>query len=282
MNKVIYNPPRLKKRRRTSTFKISFFLKVVSPFLILGGFFYFLFLTSYFQINPIREDSFSNGAKEIKILGAAIINQDDLMGKVNEMISKKTCFLFKKDNLFLFPSKKIKSTLLKDFPKIKEVAIKKSFPNFVKIEIQERKMAAIWCDLTALPQNCFFIDKDGTIFEEAPSVDGSLIFKIDGKFKTEDIKLGAKIFEPGFLDKIFDSKRIFEENLGASFPNFTVLEDNVLEANSSLGWKIIFDSSSDLGLQIEALKKIFAEMKPEEREILEYFDLRIGGRIYYK
>ncbi len=107
MNKVIYNPPRLKKRRRTSTFKISFFLKVVSPFLILGGFFYFLFLTSYFQI------------KEIKILGAETMNQDDLMGKVNEMISKKTCFLFKKDNLFLFPSKKIKSTLLKDFPKIK-------------------------------------------------------------------------------------------------------------------------------------------------------------------
>ncbi len=132
------------------------------------------------------------------------------------------------------------------------------------------------------PQSCFFIDKDGVIFEEAPSVDGSLIFKIDGKSRAEDVKPGDRIFESDFLDKIFDSKKIFEDGLGVSFPSFTVLEDNVLEANSSFGWKIIFDSSSDLRAQMEALKKNFEEMKPEEKEVLEYFNLRIEGRIYYK
>jgi len=239
---------------------------VMPSFLVFGGIIYVLFFSQYFQI------------KEVKIFGVKTISEEALRKKVNAELSKKVYFFIPQNNLFLFPAKKVKTDFLKEFPKTKNVFIKRGLLNFLEIKVEEREMAAIWCGLP----NCFFIDKDGVIFEEAPSVDGSLIFKIDGKSRAEDIKLGDRIFEPDFMNKIFDSKKIFEDGLGVSFPSFTVLEDNVLEANSSFGWKIIFDSPSDLGVQMEALKKIFEEMKPEEKEVLEYFNLRIEGRIYYK
>ena len=46
-------------------------------------------------------------------------------------------------------------------------------------------------------------------------------------------------------------------------------------------WYILFDKSRDLKNQLQALELVLAE-KIEEREHLEYIDLRIENRVYYK
>jgi len=270
MSKVLYRPPRFGKKKKATLFWGLILLKILPALLILGGLFYFLFFSPYFYV------------KEIKILNNETIPENVLSDRANEIISKKIYFFLSAHNIFLFPSKKISNTLLDEFPRIGKVSVKKKFPGQINIKIEERKMVAIWCGLAPSPPTCFFIDKDGVIFENSPSGEGTLIFRINDKLNRENIKLGERVFEPDFINKIFEDQKKFEESLGLNFPEFTVLEDNVLEANSSSGWKIIFDASGKLDSQIRALKKILEEMKPEEKQALEYFDLRIEGRIYYK
>ncbi len=262
-------------------------MRLMPSFLILGGIVYFLFFSQYFQI------------KEVKISGTKTISEEFLRKGINAELSKKIYFFASQDNLFLFSSGKIKKTFLKEFPKIRKVSIKRGTPSFLEIRIEEREMVAIWCnsasesqidstnsppvDSASLPQNCFFIDGDGVIFENAPIIQGNLIFKINDKRNLENIGLGNRMLEAGFVKRLFEVKKNLEENLNISFPEFAIPDINVFEAKSSLGWKIISNFSSDLdSAQMQALKKILDEMKPEEKESLEYFDLRIGGRIYYK
>lgn len=278
MTKIIYNPPRIKRKKKNSFFKKIILLRVVPSFLVFGVIFYFLFFYSYFEI------------KEVRIAGLKTISEDILREKINMELSKKIYFFAGQNNLFLFPAKKIKASFLKGFPKMKEISIRRALPNLLEIEIAEREAVAIWCDLASSPQaeqvdssqSCFFIDGEGIIFESAPLVQGNLIFKVNDGLERKNIMIGEEVLAKDFMSGLFRSKGIFEEGLGAIFPEFSVLPENILEAKSSLGWKIIFDSSFNFDSQIQALKKILDEIKPEEKEKLEYFDLRIKGRIYYK
>lgn len=271
MTRILYSPSRFKRKKRKLAFWSLILLKIILPsFFIFGGVFYFLFFSPYFQI------------KEIKILGLETIPESTLKAKIDETISRKIYFFASQGNIFLFPSKKIKTLFLKEFPKIKEISVERSLPDFIKIKIKEREMAAIWCNIPQNLSDCFFVDKEGVIFENAPSGGGSLIFKINNNLPRADIELGERVFEADFGNRLFNIKEILEKNFDINFPEFTILDSNVLEAKSSLGWKIIFDPSLNNETQILALKKIFSEMGEKERETLEYFDLRIGGRIYYK
>ncbi len=59
-----------------------------------------------------------------------------------------------------------------------------------------------------------------------------------------------------------------------------VLKD--LRVNTNEGWHVLFDRSRDLKNQLEALKLVLEEKIKEERKNLEYIDLRIENRVYYK
>jgi len=284
MTKLLYNPYRLKNKKK-ARFSRKVILLVPPSFLILGSLFYFLFFSSRFQISPVRDTGISNGVGEIKISGIETISEDLLREKINRIISEKIYFFIPRNNLFLFPSKEIKTVFLEEFPKMKEVSVKKSLPNLIRIEIEERKMSAIWCNVLSNLPECFFIDKEGVVFENAPSSLGSLIFKINDKSFKKALQLGERIFEKEHINQLFKIKETLERNLNISFPEFTVLEGDVLEAKSSLGWRFIFDLSQNIEnieTQLEVLKKILSEMEPEEKKVLEYFDSRIEGRIYYK
>ena len=117
------------------------------------AFFYFLFFSSFFQIDSTR------------IEGNQGITKDNIKSIVKNELSKSVAVVFSKNNFFLASKKNIEEKLFLEFSEIEDVKIKKIFPRTLKIEIIEKTPLIIWCRLN----QCYYLDDDGIAFatEEA-------------------------------------------------------------------------------------------------------------------
>lgn len=273
MTKILYSSPRFirKKNKRILLANQKLFVMGLPFFLIIGGVFYFLFLSSYFGVN------------NIKISGNKTISEDSLRTKIESIISQKTLFLAMAGNIFLLPQEKIEKEILANFPKIEGISIKKDVPKNIEVILKEREAIAIWCNAAQDITDCFFMDANGIVFERSPLTEGSLIFKMKERLQRANITEGSQVFSKDFAKNIFEAKKKLEGGFSEiSFLEGMVLDGNIIEMKSSDGWKVVFDITSDIESQIQATKKILSEISFEEKSKIEYFDLRVEGRVYYK
>lgn len=190
---------------------------------------------------------------------------------------------FNYGNIFLTTENKVRDNLIKKIPKISDLEISKNLINrSVKLTIEERERLGIACHVKEETENCFYIDNQGVIFEDAPQTSGSLILLIKD-YSQREFYLGKKIFEQRIVDFISRARQDLSSEIGLIALDFNVLSfpSKDLKVMTSEGWYIIFDLEGDIKNQLLSLKAALEE-KIQERENLEYVDLRIENRIYYK
>lgn len=166
--------------------------------------------------------------------------------------------------------------------------------------VVEKKASAIWCQI-ARPQdispigtttafseadlwpesnNCYYIDKEGIIFREAPEVYGTVLSTFYGNY--DELKLGKKVMEPSlfeFTGLLKDEAR----NEGLEFIKF--LDESVnseLKAMVSDRWVVYFDLARPAVGQVKVLGTLLRDFIKDNRVNLWYVDLRIAGRAFYK
>lgn len=186
---------------------------------------------------------------------------------------------FNYSNLFLATESKIRNNLIKEIPKIKDLEISKNFiKRKVKLSIIERKEIGIVCK----EEECFYIDNQGIIFEQAPQTSGSLVLLIKD-YSQRAYYFGKKIFEENVINSILEIRESLDLEIDLRVLDFSILSFPIkdLKAMTNENWYIIFDLERNIKSQILALKVVLEE-KIQERENLEYIDLRIENRIYYK
>ena len=166
----------------------------------------------------------------------------------------------------------------------------------------ERETAAIWCRVQAgeetffsatstkgrvknfLPEteNCFFADRNGILFREAPTVSGTLqtVFYFTGQ-KTAD--LGQVGVNAEILNSAAELKKQ-ARNFDVGISGFLLAEKNgkELTALTSEGWRVFFNPDSSPVSQIKVLAALLADEIKGKRAELEYVDLRLPNRAYYK
>ena len=240
-NQRFRKPYKIRKKR--SILKNRFFWIVLSVVILIILFVYFLFFHSFFQIENIEV----SGNDKVKT------------EQINNLIEKK--------NIFLFNKEEAGEKILKNFPEIAEAIIKKDLPASLRIEIEERKPLALFCQ-----NNCFFIDKEGIIFEK--TADNNLL-EIKSLLPNQEIKLGNRVLEKEQLDKILKIESNLKENLAIFTDLIELASDRRLNIYNSEGWQIYFNLQEDIDWQFLELKTILEkEISLEEREKLEYIDLR--------
>lgn len=186
-------------------------------------------------------------------------------------------------NIFLVTENKIKNDLIKKIPKIGDLEISKNLiKRSIKLTIEERGRLGIACQVKEETEDCFYIDKQGVIFEQAPQTSGSLILLIKD-YSQREFYLGKKIFEQRIVDFISQARQDLSSEIGLTALDFNVLSfpPKDLKVMTNEGWYIIFDLEGDIKNQLRSIK-VALEEKIENRENLEYVDLRIENRIYYK
>jgi len=224
----------------------------------------FLILMAIFLLSPIFK------IKAVEISG----NKEIESNKIKSVLNYR--------NIFSATKNKIKNDLLKKFPQILELEVKRNLiKREIKIIIKEREEFGIVCQENT--QNCFYIDKKGVILKEAPQTSGSLVILIKD-YSNRDYKIGEKIFEEKIMNFIGETKEFLFSEVNLKVLDFDILSfpPDDLKIITNEGWYILFNLQKRAGDQLSALKAVLDEKIKDTRKDLEYVDLRIENRVYYK
>ncbi|MCX6761410.1 MAG: FtsQ-type POTRA domain-containing protein [Candidatus Moranbacteria bacterium] len=221
----------------------------------------------------------------IKITGLDKLEEAPIREIINEKLSGKYLGLVKKNNLLIFPGNKLERELVGKFKRIESVDVEKKFPGEVDVTIKERKFTMFLCSAG----ECFVLNERG---EAYPA----------GNFSPEELEKENLVT----LSDVSDT-RIFAENnpLEDDFREFilelagkmqyetgVVLKKQYetpsrmsgdLKVETGGGWKIYFSESVGMDKEMLMLGTVLErKISPEQQKDLEYIDLRIPNKVFYK
>jgi cell division protein FtsQ len=256
-----------KKRSVWLIFKNKFFWFGLFILAVIGSLAYLFIFSSVFQI------------KDIQISGA----EKSPAQEIKDIISAKS------GNIFLTDFEAISKNLLGQYIEIANITLKRNLPNRVLVQIEERKPIALFCRpffepfLLFLNENqaeeCYFLDKQGVIFEKVSEQPGNLLVLNTRSFISK-FNLGQKIIDENYLAKVLEINSQLEKDI--KIKEASLISEDRLNIKTSEGWEIYFNPKKDLDWQIEEIKILLEQkISLENRENLEYVDLRFE-KVYIK
>jgi len=249
--------------------------------ILLGFFSYWLiFLSNFFQI------------KQINIVD----NPSFLLEDVNQYFKQRNAKFvpiiiykifpdYQKNyrNMLLFSKSDLTSFLRNKHPDINEITLNLSIANqTLDIQTTLRESEYIFCQQE--DSNCYFVDKNGVIFEQAPSSTGSLIKQIISQ-KPVKFQFGQILITKDLWQRI---EKLFLLTAGEQSPfkieSIYIDPDNLssLKIKTQEGWFLYFNLNENL----EYLLKVIQELKESRGNKgfsqIEYLDCRFLPKIYIK
>jgi hypothetical protein len=269
-----------KKRRRFLKLKIYGGLFLF--FILVIGAGYLIVYSPLFQIKNINSDN-ENLTEQLKSYFAGQSTIARILGPNNILVwTDKT------------------DSFIKEHPRIAELTIKKDYLNRqIEINVKEREKFGIWRPLLFLNNastteanftssssesiptkggGCFWFDKSGVIFAEAPAIEGELIRKISDS-SNRSLKPGDKILEENMLKNLISIFDVLEKS-ELKAKNL-ILEDLSLQeitTESPSIPKIYFSLRFSPEFALPAIQSI----KELGLAKIEYIDFRVENRAYYK
>jgi len=122
--------------------------------------------------------------KVVEVIGADVDIAASLRAASSEVLEGDYVYLFPKSNVFLYPRGQVARVVEEASPRVKSVEVKRNSWNSLLVTVKEKEPAALVCatfpdfDEGALSFNengeCLFADDRGLLYEEAPSIAGTL------------------------------------------------------------------------------------------------------------
>jgi cell division septal protein FtsQ len=245
--------------------------------------YYFLLLLFFAVVIYILFFSQFLNVQALALQGTNELSHEEVLEKINSSYQGKYLGFLPKNNIILISKEKIKKNLLSDFPKIKNVAIKKIFPSSLDIHVEERSSLILWCS----GGPCYIIDEKGYAFTAVPLdvpevVENNLIKLVDTSARP--ISVGQKIIEENYVNFLLELReklRNTDIGIGEEWKTPSLVAEEV-EIPAASGWRIYFSGKLSLEKSLRTLKTFLEEEVPaEKREKLEYVDLRVENKVYY-
>lgn len=290
-SKILFRRPHEEKKQRSGFAKMA--LAALFFIILFGGIGYGLFFSPLFE------------AREIAVRDQKGV---PLSPALREAVRLS---LAGKSRLLMASEQSIKSIITAQFPEVADARIEKNFTErALTVRLSLREMAAIWCKarlVIASPpttfgggasatstqelalneqqeeiSDCFYVDQNGIAFQEAPLTLGALIVLVKD-FSGREIILGAEVTEQKLMKFIVNFKDWMAKNSDAAVNEFSVEdEERHLRGSAAEGWYIIFNDFQPAEAQGFIVKKVLEEEIKEKRKDLEYVDLRLENKVYYK
>jgi hypothetical protein len=236
--------------------------------LIVGALFYCVFFAKLFDYRNIE----LNGPPDFK---------DKIKTSIDRWLSDKYYFITRRNNSFAFSINNLLSELSQQYPELENIEAEKISVHDFKINYSAKKPVGIWC---LLKQNkCYYFDRNAIIFSQIEPSEGYLLTRIDDD-RERIINIGSMIMSNEWMTDIFDSIAILKTN-NIVISRVYVSQDSINDIDfiTQAGWKILISTSTNVKSQINALINLYSEkLSAEQKSRLEYIDLRIQDRIYYK
>jgi len=273
MKKALRKPYRIKRKK--SIFHNRLFWLGVLILVIAGTAFYYLFFSETFQVKKIiitgKDYNPPTASSHSQSEWAPGVSMEELELLIDKNLEKKISF-FDTKNIFLVDFNQINKIVLANFPQIAKASFGRQLPDKIKIEIEERRPAAIFI----YDKNYFLLDKEGIIFEKINEENETELLKIKNFTLNQDLKLGERVIEKEKVDQIMkiNSGLI---NLNLKILEASLMTEKRLNLKTEEGWEIYFNLEKDLDWSLTQLKLVLEEKISPER----YIDLRFE-KLYYK
>ncbi|HBP01269.1 MAG: hypothetical protein UY41_C0002G0008 [Candidatus Moranbacteria bacterium GW2011_GWE1_49_15] len=222
----------------------------------------------------------------VEITGLEDLDRSKVSSAAKDVYGGAYLKLIPKNNFLLFPRKAVSKKLQEEFKRIRSVEISRSFPDKVEIKITERKALLLWC---SIGEECFIVDENGYAYnrvrlDSKEALENNLV-KIISEEET-GISEGDRIFDAEKVIFLLGAKELFREKTGLEFEGDMRIKSKIAEEvvlKSRDGWGLHVSMTLPLEKAAQTLKLFLEkEMDTQNMSKLEYIDLRVENRIYYK
>ncbi len=236
----------------------------------------------------------------IEVSGNSVLGTNEIISFVNKEMNGKYAFLFPKDSILFYPKDRIKNDLLDSFKRILSIEVRAKDLTTLSITINERKPYSLWCGETflngATPINipCYFTDKTGFLFAEAPHFSDNVYVEFYGPLyrersstSTPGIIPEGSIFLPVPEFKTIDSFRDLLERIGFRSRAIIAMDAGDFTLIMRGGEKVLLNKNQDPTRLVSDIESAFrTELgDPSDalvREHIEYIDARFANKIFFK
>lgn len=252
-------------------------LKVVyyGLFLLLAfGVVYFFFFSEWMQVGSVLVEGNRTTDKKL------------VLDVTEPYLHKKRFFLFPSDNFFFVPTAQIEREILGSFKRVSKVEVKRSFPRTIVINLEEKKAVLLFCG----NPGCVWVDEEGVAYNkssysEALADSSEVVIVQDSSHS--DLPVGQLATDPANVDFANRLWHIFPDKIGKELEYMSTPLPGALEirAHTKEGWTVFLDMTLDLEKNLELLSQVLEEEfkdKPEGTTCLDYIDLRVVDRVFYK
>ena len=193
---------------------------------------------------------------------------------------------------FAIRSTRLAERITHEFPKLKEVQVRKRFPDSLAIQASERELFAILCNdkerdtfavrHASAPVKCAYLDADGIAYSAAPVFAGRLILKIRTDF--EDIGIGREALTPPLIKKFGFITSALALRMGIAIESIELSErvPSEFRVAAADGLHLFFRVEDEYENVLRVLGRVLEDEIGDRRESVDYIDLRFGNKVFYK
>lgn len=257
------------KKRRKQKLKILALAAAAAALLVAAC--YGLFFSPYFVVR----DTSVNGVEQV--------SRDDVVRIVSGFLEQRTLFVLSQRNIFFFPTAAAERAIGALSPRIASVRVRTHlFARTVSVDIAERHIFGITCGEGTHAERCYFFDETGMLFAEAPLIEGAANLLIRSTDIVPGIALPAPLLH-GPTVRYFKELKQATERVGVILDSFALRgEYGDATAHATAGFDILFTMEREPKAYAEVLGVLFAKEIQDQAAQLEYIDLRVEDRAYYK
>lgn len=218
--------------------------------------------------------------RTVVIVGTTNISDDRIESVVNNIGEGRAWGVVPQKNLLFFNIREAQTELRNEISQIGAVQIKRQLPNILKVYVEERDPVIIW----ETDGRRFYLDLDGVVSKEIVG-DPEISLPTIKDLSNRAVVPREAVVTHNFVEFIKELIDTFHKETGLDAAEFVTPSPLSREVHvvTSDGWMLYFTSTRTLSSQYKKLLLILnKELTAEQRRNLEYIDLRIPDKIYYK
>jgi cell division septal protein FtsQ len=236
-------------------YKKSFLLTLL--FILIIGIVYLAFFSPLFQVKSVEINNLKYQNKE----------------KIEKKVSKYRNSFFLHNNLLSLSRSNLKKEI-NQISGIRDVNIIKRYPDRLVIQVEERTPAFVWQVL----DHKYLVDETGLIWADYDDRFPDLLVVFDDKNLPTEI--GKKPAPANFSLFVIGLNKDFSSMTGRKIKKMEVVDTtSELKVQSDSTWYAYFDTNRSVKNELINLSRVLEETKKKR---LEYIDLRVENKIFYK
>lgn len=186
-------------------------------------------------------------------------------------------------NIFFVPTQTIETEIVLVLPQVRTVYITRKLPGTIKVIVQEKTPEL----LLLSGGKYYFVDQAGVPYEEArlETLPEVVLPTVKNNDRAATVTLGAAAVDAAFVTFLKEVQRELPKRIGSQVAEVRIPSLAAREVHFTLdnNWQVRFDVTRSAAQQLDILQRLLTTtIGEEEKKTLEYIDLRIPNRVYYK